>query len=207
MKNKIFVDMDGVIVDLFGELLKLTRKKTLKEIKHRDVFGIMSAVDVGDFFESLPAFKSNVVFFNIIKNFSDQYYICSAPLCDESEPETSKRNRYFIRQSILGKYAWIMKNLKFFPPTRTCFSKNKWKDAPAIERDGTRNILIDDKRSNVEAWIKAGGYAIKFQADEHFDDPDLKFLEKELSKIEKDIKANKSSYNEVIKDCFSHLGN
>ena len=79
-----------------------------------------------------------------------------------------------------------------------CFSRDKWKDAPAVEKDGTRNILIDDRQENVDAWNKAGGIAIKFQADEHIGDPNLEYLDKQLEKVVKQLKKDKSSYNEVV---------
>ena len=32
--------------------------------------------------------------------------------------------------------------------------------------DGTPNILIDDKPSNIKRWIEAGGIGIRYQANE-----------------------------------------
>jgi hypothetical protein len=33
--------------------------------------------------------------------------------------------------------------------------------------DGTPNILVDDKPSNIKRWIEKGGIGILYQANEH----------------------------------------
>jgi hypothetical protein len=197
MKNKIFLDMDGVLADFFGVLLKGTGKKKIKQLNEEDVFRFMTSVnDVEHFFASLPEFKSNTVLIHKILKFAGEYHICSAPLHDRRESKDSKRNQFFIRQSIYGKHAWVQQHLEPQPVTM-CLSDEKWKDAPAVEKDGTPNILIDDRNENIESWEKAGGIGIKFQADEHFDDPNLDYIDKQLEKVKKRLKKTKS-YNEAV---------
>lgn len=201
MKNKVFLDMDGVLVNLYNIITKLSGKRKIKDVSIDDFFKVMlHQNDVYGFFKNLPEFKSNGILIDKIMKFTggNGYYICSTPLHDERDDIDSDRNKYFISQSILGKNAWIDEHLNPAPIKR-CFTENKAKDAPAVENDGTPNILIDDKRKNVDEWIAAGGIAIKFQADEHTFDPNLKFLDKELEKVAKILKKNKSSYNETVK--------
>jgi hypothetical protein len=199
MKNKLFLDMDGVLVDFFGRMLHLTKKSKIKDITADDIFTIMSSQEsIEKFFSDLPEFKSNTVLLRKITKFTNgEYYICSAPLQDDRESDTSKRNKFFIQQSIFGKHAWIKNHLEP-QPLRVCFSKDKWKDAPAVEKDGTRNILIDDRQVNVDAWNKAGGIAFKFQADEHLNDPNLNYIDKKLQWVANELKKDKSSYNKVV---------
>jgi hypothetical protein len=205
MKNKIFVDMDGVLADFFGVLLQGVGKKKIKDLNVDDVFNFMSVQDdIEHFFASLPEFKSNNVLIHKLIRFAGQYHICSAPLCDDRESKDTKRNQFFIRQSIYGKHAWIQQHLEPQPVTM-CFSEDKWKDAPAVEKNGTRNILIDDKQGNIDAWENAGGIAIKFQADEHLDDPNLEYIDKQLKKVEKLLKKDKSSYNEAVNSYLQNL--
>jgi hypothetical protein len=199
MKNKIFLDMDGVLVDFFGQTVRLCKKKKIKDLTPDDIFNLMSSQDsIEKYFAQLPEFKSNNVLLNKIKKLNGgHYYICSSPLQDDREDANSERNRFFIQQSIFGKHAWVKNHLEP-QPIKMCFSRDKWKDAPAVEKDGTRNILIDDRQENVDAWNKAGGIAIKFQADEHVGDPNLEYLDKQLEKVVKQLKKDKSSYNEVV---------
>ena len=206
IKSKIFLDMDGVIADFFGETAKLCSKKHYKELTHDDIFNLMESLpNIDDYFAKLPVFKSNIVLLKRVLDVAGCYYICSSPLQDETEPEDSKRNLFFNRQSMIGKMLWIHNNLTP-QPERICFSQDKWKDAPAVEKDGTINVLIDDKKSNIEAWEKAGGIGIKFQADEHFDDPELYFIQKELEKAIKKINKE-SKYDQVFDDVMQKKGN
>ena len=61
------------------------------------------------------------------------------------------------------KKAWIQKNLPIQPKELVITGrKYKW----ATQDDGTPNILIDDRTKIIQQWQQAGGYGIKFQADE-----------------------------------------
>jgi hypothetical protein len=61
------------------------------------------------------------------------------------------------------KTLWIRKNLKT-QPKNIYITPNKAKYAK--QPDGTPNILIDDRGSNITAWEAKGGVGIKYQADE-----------------------------------------
>jgi hypothetical protein len=63
------------------------------------------------------------------------------------------------------KRAWIKENLNS-QPKRIVITPNKAQDAPAVQADGTPNILIDDRNTNITQWEQAGGLGIKYQADE-----------------------------------------
>ena len=203
--------MDGVLADFFGVVTKLAGKKHYKELNIDNVFRVMNNQDVFDLFKNLPAFKSNNVLLQKVLKFTngEGYYICSSPLMDDRDDKDSDRNRYFIQQSILGKKNWIDQHLSPVP-IKICFSKEKWKDAPAVEH-GIPNVLIDDHQHNVDKWNQSGGIGIKFQADEHLLDGNLKYLDKELEKakkiiekIEKERYPDKSNYDKKVQ---SYLNN
>jgi hypothetical protein len=40
------------------------------------------------------------------------------------------------------------------------------KEQQAVNADGSHNILIDDRGTNIVAWRARGGIGIKYQADE-----------------------------------------
>jgi hypothetical protein len=41
------------------------------------------------------------------------------------------------------------------------------KEKYAVNSDGSPNILIDDRGTNIERWRAKGGIGIKYQADEN----------------------------------------
>ena len=67
MKSKVFLDMDGVLVDLYKVIINLSGKKSHKDISIDDFFKIMLSNDVYEFFKALPEFKSN----NIVEMTQD----------------------------------------------------------------------------------------------------------------------------------------
>jgi hypothetical protein len=88
----------------------------------------------------------------IIKGWtSPGYKICSSPLRGDFE------------NSEKWKRVWIKNNLNP-QPVDVIITPNKAKYAK--QADGTPNILIDDRGSNISAWEAAGGIGIKYQADE-----------------------------------------
>ena len=48
--------------------------------------------------------------------------------------------------------------------------------------DGSPNILIDDKPTNIERWIAKGGIGIRYQADQ---DDLVEYLFEEINKVMK----------------------
>ena len=61
------------------------------------------------------------------------------------------------------KRVWISKHLRPGPQEIIITSR---KEKYAVQPDGTPNILVDDRSSNITKWDAAGGIGIKYQADE-----------------------------------------
>jgi 5'(3')-deoxyribonucleotidase len=144
--SEIYVDMDGVLADFFGEWQKLIGKGW-RDVKGKSIEPALQAIrDKDDFWLSLPMTQNAKGLLNLIKDVKGSYNILSAPLAGDKKAEPHKRE-------------WIKKNLSFFPPKNVIITANK--QAYAKQSDGTPNILIDDFGSNISKWEGAGGVGFK----------------------------------------------
>jgi 5'(3')-deoxyribonucleotidase len=145
-KSEIYVDMDGVLADFFGEWKKLVGKDW-REIDKDEIEPALKKIrDEEDFWLNIPLTANAKKLLSIIKQVKGNYKILSSPLANDPKSEPHKRE-------------WIEKNLDFFPPTEVIITKDKAKYA--TNPDGTPNILIDDYGVNIAAWESAGGIGFK----------------------------------------------
>ena len=152
-KPIVYVDMDGVLADFFASWAKMAGIKSGKyrDIPPADVDPTLNKMIGTDFFARLPKFPTADKLIQLVVNRFGSYSICSSPL--RNDHDNSKKH----------KIDWIGRNLKI-KPAETLIVANK--DRFAKQSDGTPNILIDDRGKNIEGWNNAGGYGIKYQADE-----------------------------------------
>jgi len=148
--STIYLDMDGVLADFFAEYAKLANVKTYRDIPPAKVDPILNSIAGTDFFGTLPKFPTTDALVKLAVSYAGSYSICSSPLRDDFE------------NSEYWKRIWIKAKLNTQPQT-TEITSNK---AQFATNNGVPNILIDDKGSNIKAWIEAGGIGIKYQADE-----------------------------------------
>ena len=157
MKPVVYLDMDGVIVDFFGGVAQFFGVKHWKELRQPGGgtefrSDVMDKLKGSDFFATLPKFPTADHLIQIIKDFAPEgYTILSSPLRGDHE------------NSAHHKKIWIKNNLSMAPNGVIITGR---KQKYAVQKDGTPNILIDDKPSNLENWKAKGGYAIKYQANE-----------------------------------------
>jgi len=145
-KSEIYVDMDGVLADFFGEWKKLVGKDW-REIGKDEIEPALKKIrDEEDFWLNIPLTANAKKLLSIIKQVKGNYKILSSPLANDPKSEPHKRE-------------WVAKNLDFFPPTEVIITKDKAKYATTP--DGTPNILIDDYGVNIAAWESAGGIGFK----------------------------------------------
>lgn len=152
-KPEVYLDMDGVIADFFAEYAKLAgiESGNYRDIPPAKVDPTLDKMVGTDFFYRLPKFASADALIDMIVKTFGHYHICSSPLRgDHAGSEKWKK-------------AWINENLKI-QPKEIYITPNKAKYA--VQPDGTPNILIDDRGSNITAWEAKGGVGIKYQADE-----------------------------------------
>lgn len=152
-KPEVYVDMDGVIADFFTEYAKLAGIKSgnYRDIPPAKTDPTLNKMVGTDFFARLPKIPSADQLISMVVKLYGHYHICSSPLRGDFE------------NSEKWKRVWIEKHLNP-QPTNIIITPNKAKYAK--QPDGTPNILIDDRGSNISAWEQAGGIGIKYQADE-----------------------------------------
>lgn len=151
--TKIYLDMDGVLADFFAEYAKLAgvTSGSYRDIPPAKADPTLNKMVGTDFFYRLPKFNTADSLVGLVLNYVDYYNICSSPLRgDHANSERWKRE-------------WIKKNLN--PQPRDIVitgQKERW----AVNPDGSPNILIDDRGTNIVSWRARGGIGIKYQADE-----------------------------------------
>ena len=145
--TEIFVDMDGVLADFFGEWAKLMDVDHWSEIGKDNVPQALDKIrQTKNFWLDLPMTNNAKQLLGLIKDVKGEYKILSSPLPDDPNSEPHKRE-------------WIKNNLDFFPPADIIITHDKAKYA--TQQDGTPNILIDDYGVNIQSWEAAGGYGFK----------------------------------------------
>lgn len=146
-KPIVYVDMDGVLADFFGEWSRLSGVNHYKDISHvEDALNLIRAHP--SFWLDLPPLSDASPLLGAIKKYAGSYNICSTPLHDDKNSEPHKR-------------LWVKRHLHNFPPHEVIITHNK--PAYATQADGTPNILIDDYGKNIKAWEAAGGIGIKHE--------------------------------------------
>ena len=146
----VYVDMDGVLADLFnhvGELHDVEHYNQMTPDQWETFFKDSNAYEL---FRSLPAFPTANKLLQMVVDFAGGYTILSSPLNFDKEG------------SIKGKREWLNKHIDV-PADNVVFEHDKYKYATS---NGKPNILIDDYGVNIRKWEGAGGIAIKYQADE-----------------------------------------
>jgi len=143
--TEIYVDMDGVLADFFGDWAKLMGVDSFRDIKDVEA-GLQKIKDTEDFWLNLPLTDNAKGLLGLIKKVKGEYKILSSPLPGDPNSEPHK-------------HEWIKKHLGFFPPADVIITHDKAKYA--TQADGTPNILIDDYGVNIGKWEAAGGIGFK----------------------------------------------
>lgn len=150
----VYVDMDGVLADFFGEVAREHDVTYWREI-HRKDLGIDQIAQQPEFFAGLPILPNAGRFMKGLLSLTNQYSILSSPLMSNVE-ESSKE-----------KTEWLQRHLKNHQPQAVIFDHEKYKFAR--QADGTPNILIDDWDTNIKLWEANGGIGILYK-DNKFQD-------------------------------------
>ena len=151
----IYLDMDGVIADFFGGVEQMYGVKHWKELTSVKTGGelkqeVIDRITGSDFFSTLPKFPSADGLIQLIKSATDGHFsILTSPLIGDHE------------NSAAQKKVWISKNIERPDEVIVSGRKEKW----AKQKDGTPNILIDDRPVNIERWESKGGFGILYQAN------------------------------------------
>ena len=151
--TKIYLDMDGVLADFFAEYAKLAGIKSgnYRDIPPAKADPTLDKMIGTDFFLRLPKFPTADNLVKLVLSYGKVYNICSSPLRGDH-----KNSEHWKRE-------WIKKNLRPQPAEIIITGQ---KERHAVNSDGSPNILIDDRGTNIVAWRARGGIGIKYQADE-----------------------------------------
>lgn len=151
----VYLDMDGVIADFFGGVeqmfgvdhwKQLTSAKTGGDLKKE----VIDRITGSDFFSTLPKFPTADSLIALIKGSTGgKFSILTSPLIGDHE------------NSAVQKKKWIASNIEQPDEVIVSGRKEKW----ARQKDGTPNILIDDRPVNIERWESKGGFGILYQAN------------------------------------------
>ena len=146
----VYLDMDGVLADMFGEVARREGVKHWREA-HRVKDRIIQVARKPGFFAQLKPMRNAGKLLHGVLKLAGQYSILSAPLQRE------------IEQSSEEKEEWLHKYLSDNPPEDIVFAVQK--ERYARQEDGTPNILIDDFETNIKLWEANGGIGILYHAD------------------------------------------
>ena len=183
-KPKVFLDMDGLLADLFEKVAQEIHHKHYKDLSIEEkneakriwtdkeeatkFFDKQGGIEA--FFANLPTFgdRTKQIIDTVIE-FAGEYRICSHPAAKDRE--ASKR----------GKIAWIKKHLSP-APVEMFFPQNK--ADYAVNEDGSPNILVDDFTPYIKHWRDAGGIAIQMRTDNFDSAQQVKeFLQSKLDQV------------------------
>jgi FMN phosphatase YigB (HAD superfamily) len=136
---KIYCDVDGVLVDFERGYSDLTGKKApgINSIYNKDDFWSDISKAGKDFWSNLYWMPDGQQLWDYIKQYNSK--LLTAPSREKS--------------SRIGKQEWVDKHI---PGTSIIFKKAEDKKDLA----DPNSVLIDDRKSNIEQWINAGGIGI-----------------------------------------------
>lgn len=151
-KPHLYLDMDGVTCDFFGDWARLhgvsdykdigdekARENSIKELNAR------GPEFVYKFFRDLPVLPGGREIIDFLVNNNIPFTVLSAPLRGNEEASVKGKREWLARHNPAGAKNPI-------------FTHDKQKYALS---DGQANLLVDDYGVYVGRWRNAGGQAIK----------------------------------------------
>tara|TARA_R100000951_G_C2617957_1_gene173446 strand:+ start:565 stop:1059 length:495 start_codon:yes stop_codon:yes gene_type:complete len=146
----VYLDMDGVLADFFKGLEQFYNVKHWKQIQDKEKS--IQALAGTDFFNTLDVFETSLELVDFVKSTGD-WGICSSPLRGDRD------------NSAYWKRVWLTEK-QFLPDVDKLIFTGQKENFAVDKIDGTPNILVDDKPSNIKRWNEAGGIGIRYQANE-----------------------------------------
>lgn len=198
MTPKVFLDMDGLLANLFDtaahrfykrdyKLLTLAEKSNIKKIwTDKEEFAKYFS-SVKELFANLEPFGTNgeitKAIVQAVVDVFGEYNILSHPTSIDREG------------CIEGKKEWIKKHLSPLPK-EMFFPQNK---ADYAVEEGVANILVDDFSPYIEAWRNRGGYPIQIRSDMFKSGQEAsRVLTRALENAKKDL-VNESEFIRMVR--------
>ena len=154
-RPEVYVDMDGVLADMFGEIAQHHGVKHWRDARHeRKAQGskIDRLAKQPGFFRHLKPLPNAGKLIRNVMSMRGEYNILSSPMLSN------------VEQSTREKSEWLQHHLKRNTPRAVLFDHEKFKFAK--QADGTPNILIDDYDTNIHLWEANGGIGILYRDTE-----------------------------------------
>jgi len=140
----IFVDMDGVLVDLDAGLKKLDRSYKMENK------GPLIPIDLKTKILNTPKFWANLP---KTSDFDELWNVVS-----DLNPKILTANSIWDSRAKQDKWEWVQKNCEIPNYNFYCVLRNE--KQLFAKTNGHPNILIDDYDLNCEEWEKRGGISI-----------------------------------------------
>jgi 5'(3')-deoxyribonucleotidase len=151
-RPEVYVDMDGVLADMFGEIARHHGVKNWRDAR-RDRKRAGDKIDKiakrPGFFQHLKPLPNAGKLIRNVMALRGEYNILSSPMLSN------------VEQSTREKAEWLQHHLKRNTPGAVLFDHEKFKFAK--QADGTPNILIDDYDTNIHLWEANGGIGILYR--------------------------------------------
>ena len=155
----IYLDMDGVLADFFGGIQKFYGVDHWKMLKEDQILGVKGT----DFFYKLDPFESAHKLVEHVKTVAWQnemhWGVNTSPLRGDMMNSAYWKRRWLEAEGIMPDVDKLV-----ITGRKEQYAVNKF--------DGSPNILIDDKPTNITRWQEKGGIGIRYQANEY----DLEYL-------------------------------
>lgn len=152
---EVYVDMDGVLADMFGEVAAhhgVKNWRDARKVRRQNNSKIDKIAKKPGFFKHLKPLPNAGKLIRGVLSITDDYNILSSPLLSN------------VEQSSREKAEWLQRHLRKNPPRSVLFDHEKFKFAK--QADGTPNILIDDYDTNIKLWEANGGIGILYKDTE-----------------------------------------
>jgi hypothetical protein len=159
---QIYCDMDGVLVDLVGAVLKTADEDADDEALRKKVTTIIG-LDMR-WTEKHPKYQKGLDYINNMVSDDVDFWASLPPTPDKDilwdfiSPYTPNiLSHPWDQASSDGKILWVKEHLSP-SPQKIFLTGDKYKYA--TDKDGKPNLLIDDFEKYIIPWEKAGGIAI-----------------------------------------------
>lgn len=144
-------DIQKAYKSILGTLDRTLEDSDLENPNVRKITFKIISQNPGEWFESLePLEDGTKKLWKFINGLGYEVKILSAGVSGRKGMPTAEE----------GKRSWAMKHLEPKPQEVIVADKSSDKKHWATNKDGSPNILIDDKTSNIEQWNQMGGIGI-----------------------------------------------